>query len=74
MYVSSFNDIMMTNRNTVQYRKDKRYNCWLVGWIWIWLWMLAVAHAQWSKKREWTGVCWTLSMADVFLWTIRVAD
>jgi len=25
MYVSSFNDIMMTNRNMVQYRKDKRY-------------------------------------------------
>jgi len=27
MYVSSFNDIMMTNRNMVQYRMDKRYDC-----------------------------------------------
>ena len=25
-YVSSFNDIMVTNRNMVQYRKDKRYD------------------------------------------------
>jgi len=27
MYVSSFNGIMVTNRNMVQYRKDKRYDC-----------------------------------------------
>jgi len=27
VYVSSFNDIMMTNRNMVQYRQDKRYDC-----------------------------------------------
>jgi len=29
MYVSSFNDIMMTNRNMVglQYRIEKRYDC-----------------------------------------------
>ena len=26
MYVSSFNDIMMTNRSMVQYRIDKRYD------------------------------------------------
>jgi len=30
MYVSSFNDIMVTNRNMVQYKKDKRYDCWIV--------------------------------------------
>src|SRR6218665_531201 len=30
LYVSSFNDIMVTNRNMVQYRKDKRYDCRIV--------------------------------------------
>ena len=30
MYVSSFNDIMVTNRNMVQYRMDTRYDCWIV--------------------------------------------
>ena len=27
MYVCSFNDIMMTNRNMIQYRIDKHYEC-----------------------------------------------
>ena len=32
MYVSSFSDIMMTNRNMVQYRIEKRYDC-LIVWL-----------------------------------------
>jgi len=27
LYVCSFNDIIVTNCNMLQYRKDKRYDC-----------------------------------------------